>query len=591
MQYKKPLAAVSVVALAALAACGGGTSSSSTASNSNGSASPGGVDTQNLGNTGRAQDPNRPAPAAPIAGAQMGGTATILSTAGATTFDPTESYYTNTASIDSSLVTRSLTQYVYDPQTKGMTLIPDLATDLGTHNADYTSWSFTIRPGIKWEDGTAVTMDDIVFGIKRSFDRATFPGGADYSNQYFLNGDKYNGPYSDPNGDCGCLSVKDNTITIKMSKPFPDMPYWGAFPAMGPVPAAANTKPADYALHPMATGPYKFSSYQPGSSLKLVRNDQWDASTDPGRHNYIDGYNFTFDEKQAATVDTTILGDQGAGQTTLTYDDVAAADLDKAKASGNLILGGQPCTFFFSPDYRKITDKNVREALGWAYPYVATWLARGYIVGTTRIPGTMILPPGIPGRLNPAYDVLGNGGDKTDPQKAHDLLQQAGQLGYEIKFLYLSSDPAYVAEKDKIVSALEQAGFKATPVAVSDATRYAALRQSGSTDINVRAHGWCSDWPSGGSWMPPLFQTGSGSNLAFFSEPAVDKQMAAIQKMPIDQQPAAWGQLDKTIEEQYYPAVITGNGGVAMIHGSKVMNMNDDNVFGMPTWKDMWIQQ
>jgi peptide/nickel transport system substrate-binding protein len=40
---------------------------------------------------------------------------------------------------------RSLTQYKYDPTAKQMMLVPDLATDLGTHNDNYTKWSFTIR--------------------------------------------------------------------------------------------------------------------------------------------------------------------------------------------------------------------------------------------------------------------------------------------------------------------------------------------------------------------------------------------------------------------------------------------------------------
>ena len=48
-----------------------------------------------------------------------------------TTIDPSEIYYTDTSSIMSGLVTRSLTQYKYDPDTKQMVLVPDLATDLG----------------------------------------------------------------------------------------------------------------------------------------------------------------------------------------------------------------------------------------------------------------------------------------------------------------------------------------------------------------------------------------------------------------------------------------------------------------------------
>ncbi len=50
-------------------------------------------------------------------------------------------------------MTRSLTQYKYDPTTKRMILVPDLATDLGKSNSTYTKWKFTIRPGVKLENG------------------------------------------------------------------------------------------------------------------------------------------------------------------------------------------------------------------------------------------------------------------------------------------------------------------------------------------------------------------------------------------------------------------------------------------------------
>ncbi len=76
-----------------------------------------------------------------------------------------------------------------------MVLVPDLATDLGTPNEDFTEWTFTIREGVKYENGQEVTAEDIAYGIKRSFDRETFPEGAAYSNDYFLDGDTYKGPY------------------------------------------------------------------------------------------------------------------------------------------------------------------------------------------------------------------------------------------------------------------------------------------------------------------------------------------------------------------------------------------------------------
>ena len=100
----------------------------------------------NPGATGNGQDPTAQGPVT-IAGAKKGGIVTVLTLTGlTTTIDPSEVYYTDTSSIMSGLITRSLTQYRYDPKSKQMILVPDLATNLGDHNDNYTKWTFTSVP-------------------------------------------------------------------------------------------------------------------------------------------------------------------------------------------------------------------------------------------------------------------------------------------------------------------------------------------------------------------------------------------------------------------------------------------------------------
>jgi len=585
MRLKKPIIAVSTVGLLALAACGGSSDNPGTTGNT----------FQTGGAAGQGQDANRQPPAPEISGAQQGGTVKVNSVAGLNTMDPTEAYFINTASILSGLVTRSLTQYVYDDKSQQMILIPDLATDLGTPNDDYTEWTYTLRDGIKYENGQPVTADDIAFGIKRSFDRATFPEGAAYSNDYFLDGDKYEGPYTGTDKYDGVV-VDGNKITIKMSKPFPDMPYWGAFPAMGPIPEGKASDPAKYALHPWSTGPYMFKDYTPEKSLTLVKNPNWDPNTDPGRHQYVDEWDMQFDVP-SAKIDQISLQDQGDGQTTLTFDNILASDFIKAKqdASDRLVLGSSPCSFYWAPDYRKITDINVRKALAYAYPYQDAWAAGGEIVGVTRQPGTNMMPPGIPERTeyNPLPD---HEPGTTNADKSKQLLQDAGKTNYPIQFLYAQDDPVSVDVKDAIVKGLKAGGFDPQPYATTIADS-STLRADPDTKINVRSAGWCSDWPTGGSWFPPLFEStnlkaeGLGSNYAVFNEPDVDKQIQDIEAAPLDQQNKLWNDMDKNIAETYFPTFSTGYDGVAMMHGSKINNMKDDNVFAMPTWKDIWVSQ
>ncbi len=127
-----------------------------------------------------------------------------------------------------------------------------------------------------------------------------------------------------------------------------------------------------------------------------------------------------------------------------------------------LTLGGQPCTYYWAPDNRKIKSKLVRQALQFAYPYKNAILAAGLIPGVNAIPATNLMPPGMPGRT--PYNTTGHQAFQTDPAKAKSLLKQANATGFEIKFLFRTDDPINIKVRDAVVKALTEAGFKATPV-------------------------------------------------------------------------------------------------------------------------------
>src|SRR5699024_4491316 len=114
-------------------------------------------------------------------------------------------------------------------------------------------------------------------------------------NNYFLNGDTYKGPYTDKGKTCGCVEIHGQKLTIKMARPFPDMPYYGTFAAMSPIPKGKDSDPTTYKLHPWATGPYQIKSYEPQHKMVLVKNPNWDPNTDPVRHQYINKFVMKFD--------------------------------------------------------------------------------------------------------------------------------------------------------------------------------------------------------------------------------------------------------------------------------------------------------
>jgi peptide/nickel transport system substrate-binding protein len=583
----RSVAVIAVASLWVLAACTGGGDETTSAS---------APDHATTDVVARAIDAGREGPAEPIDGAVEGGTVTVLSQAMSTrTLDPTQAYNQDVLSILRGLLTRSLTQWVYDPAQHTMVLVPDIATDTGRSNADFTQWTFTIREGVRYENGNEVTADDVAYGIKRSFDQRTFDEGAGgYSSTYFLDGDTYHGPYRSGTSYRGVV-VKGNTLTLKMSRPFPDMPYWASFPAMGPIPEL-RSDPATYWRHPLATGPYRIARYTPKKSLILVRNQEWDPDTDPGRHAYPDRYVFDFTSPSKRIV-ATILGDSRRGRTSVAYPSPVSQDFIttsvylQARKLNRLAAGPGRCTFWVAPDYRKITDIRVRKAIGYAYPSADLYAASGDTGAWKWVPATSILPPGFPGRQD--FNPLSTRPGTTDPDRARALLKQAGYAPgeYVLTWPYDTSDPASVARNEAISHALQVGGFKTRPYRLRTGQDLYDVSLDPKAPINLRTEagvGWCPDWPSGTEWFSTeTFHSPGG--LAFFAEPAVDKEIDRISQLRLDEQAAEWGALDKTIMTKYYPVVITGYQQEALLHGSHIGGLRIDTNVPMPVWQDLHV--
>jgi peptide/nickel transport system substrate-binding protein len=588
MQLKKTVIAVAAMATAlSLAACGGdGGGGGGNDPAGNESAAPG-------GGAGAGKNPTLEGPLEVPEDAADGGTITVLASVAPATFDPTRSYYVDsTAVLD--LVTRSLTQYAYNEETGDMELVPDLATDLGRPNEDNTEWTFTLKDGIKYEDGTEVTAEDVAYAVKRSFALDELPDGPVYQTQYFLDGDTYKGPFKPGGEDYAGVEVNGNDITIKMATPFPEMDFYASFPLFTPIPEAKDD-PETYGNKPLATGPYKFESYNPGTSLTLVKNDQWDPNTDPGRIQTVDRWEFKFGE-DTTQLENTIRSDSGAGQTTVNYENIQANTLRafEQEAPERLTLGTTPCTRMWYFDMRKITDINVRKAIALAYPVKEAYKAAGITLGKSRTPGTTILPPGTAGRVE--YDVLGDGGLGGNPDAARKLLEESGNEGFEVKWNYSSDDPIAVDVMEAVSEGLEAAGFVASPIASTTTTIRDDLNDPNS-EANVRSQGWCSDWPSGGSWFPAQWvgaaiTPDSVNNPSFLDEEDINAEVKRIQEEEsAENAPSAWGELDKTIMEKYFPAAILGYDGLAVIRGSKIGGFNADTTKGMPTFKIMYTTE
>ncbi|NYD42092.1 ABC transporter substrate-binding protein [Nocardioides panaciterrulae] len=587
MRRTKPLAVVAGAALFALAACGG----------SGGSGEKNPSSTRTFTKEGEVtKDATRQGPAPDISGASSGGTITVYlpGDPGPDSMDPTGGWSVTGNSIQQALTSRSLTQYSRDPKTGQMVLVPDLATDLGSHNDDFTEWSFTIRDDATWEDGSPVTPEQVAWGIQRSMDSDTFPAGAgtEYSQTYFEGAGEYKGPYTEPKAKWNGVTVDGQKITIHMAKTFPDMDYWGAFMAMGPAPLGKASQPPDYGKHIMSNGPYKVESFRPNEELTLVKNDQWDPASDPARHQYADKWVFKFNQDQSK-VDQIMLSDNTESQTSLSTS-LGSNNYEKANTQmgDRLVQQSDQCVSYLSPDYTKITDINVRKALAYAYPYQDMWLATGEVPGVTRVPANSIMPPGMAGK----HEYFVDGEQFTySPDKAKALLAKAGYANkpYPITMVYYEPDPLAVAGQKVFEKGMAEAGFKVKGIPVQTSPYNVWLNPDDKTNkqLNLRGVNWCSDWPSALTMLPPLLRTGAAYNTAQFSEKSVDDRMNAIPSLPLDQQADAWGSLDEEIETKYFPIIPTAFRNDLFVFGSKIGNPAGDGQIGAPNYKDLYVQQ
>jgi len=170
----------------------------------------------------------------PTGGAQKGGTIYILSqNEQFDQVDPQRAYTGEDLAFFGGTIYRSLESYVYDPDpTKGTGLAPDLATYLGTPANGGKDWSFTLRDGVTFQDGSPITCEDIKYGVSRTFATDVINQGPTYAIQYLdIPTDKdgssmYKGPYKGTGQDLFDKAVEcsadHKTITFHLNKPIGD---------------------------------------------------------------------------------------------------------------------------------------------------------------------------------------------------------------------------------------------------------------------------------------------------------------------------------------------------------------------------------
>jgi peptide/nickel transport system substrate-binding protein len=264
------LAAFGAAAALTLAACSSSGSSSSSGGNGGGAGS---APAFNAGVTSVVNPSTH-----------KGGTLTFDWRAAPDSFDPGNTYYASDWNF-ARFYSTALMTFKNCPGACGNTLVPALATAPGVASDNGLTWTYHIRSGVKYQDGTAVTTKDVKYAIERTFDRGVLSNGPSYFlNLLGRNAKTYPGPYKNRSknlmGLTAVTTPDSSTVVFHLAHPFSEFDYVVSIPQSAPVPPGKDTG-TSYQTHIVSTGPYEFQSYQLNKTAVLVPNKYWNAAEDP----------------------------------------------------------------------------------------------------------------------------------------------------------------------------------------------------------------------------------------------------------------------------------------------------------------------
>lgn len=522
---------------------------------------------------GTKEDSTGPAPEVP--GGRKGGTIYGVAASDVSHLDPQRIYFAYNSSI-ANLFARGLTGYYTDM--KGhQTLVGDLATDVGKASDDNKTWTFTLKDGLKWQDGSELTVEDVRHGFERAW--APFiTEGAAYV-QMALTGkgakwrDAYEGPYQGKHLDSIVTDRKKKTITFKLKEARPDFNFTLAMHSYCATPVKHDTK-EKYDKQPFSCGPYIVKHRNIDKSMTLTRNKHWDPKTDPIRTAYPDSFEFEFGPTELESIDRFIADQGNDRQMVALYEDIPAERMQKVLTTPSVkkrtFNGLSTGTYYFAINMKRVTDVEVRRALLIAWPLEQS--RRIYGGAAAGDYATTILSPDIIGYEK--FDVYGKlDKPQGDVKRAREVLKKAGKLGTKIVYAF-PRRPSYEKTKIVIEKNLKAAGFDPVLKPLNDTDYYDQVQRL-DNKYDVMWFGWSPDWPTAFTMMQPLMDgaaIGDGqNNVSQVNIPWINEQIKKNAVIPDPKEAGkAWAALDKRIMKEVVPIIPETHQRRWYLHGSKV---------------------
>jgi peptide/nickel transport system substrate-binding protein len=423
---------------------------------------------------------------------------------------------------------------------EGATIVPYLAKDLPKISADAKTYTFTLRSGLKYSDGTPIKASDFAATIERDF-KIDSPGVGFFGN--IVGADTFG---KTKTGHISGITTDDKTgvITIKLNSPQGDFLNIVATEFAAPVPADSPAKDASTTPLP-SSGPYMIKSYAPNKKAIVVRNPNFDAAQ-------FDG-NVPAGNPDMMTVD--VIGDDTvalqrviSGQDDYDFHQLPPDRLASTQQKyGDQIKVYTPANtyyFFMNTREKPFDNLKVRQAVNYAINREA--LVRIY--GGLAQPTENVLPP-----TYPQYKKLNM--YPYDLAKAKKLIQQSGEAGAQVTVWNhdRGTDPKATAYLTDVLNSI---GLKAKEKVINSAVYWTTVGNQ-ATHAQIGFADWFQDYPHPLDWFDVLLngdritQT-HNNNYANFDDKAVNAKIASLKKEPslTDSVNTDWASVDKMVDEQ-----------------------------------------
>jgi peptide/nickel transport system substrate-binding protein len=534
-----------------------------------------------------------------------GGTLNLWSSQDVDSLDPAVTYYSFVWNLN-RFYTRTLMTYPGAPGEAGLKLTPDLAAAQPEISADKKTYTFKLRDGLKWDDGTPLTSQDVKYGIEREFAQDVVSGGPVYLKNLLDEGQHYPGPYKDTTpGHLGLKSVQtpdDKTIVFHLQAPASNFLYLLAMPTAGPVPQKRDTG-QKYALDPASSGPYMFadaSAVQPGKSYTLTRNPNWSEATDPVRKALPDKVVLTITTNQddldsrltagSIDIDAAQTGVGPATRTKILTNPTLKANAD-AVTTGFMRFADIVSTT------KPLNNIDCRKAVIYAMDPTAVQTARGGPLAAGDIAGNM-LPLNIQGS-DANYDPYNLRQGKPQIDKAKQELQACGQPnGFNLKIAVRNNKPTEVASATALQAALKQVNINAT-IDQYDGAQDTAVAGS-PNNVAKKGYGlmitaWGADYPAGDGFLSAIADSRdilpSGNfNRSIIKDPSIDALFDDAAKQTDPAKSAAdYSQINhKIMEGAYFLPFVFDK--ALNYRNPEVTNAYVENAYGMYDFQALGVE-